>query len=384
MVLQVLPALQTGGVERGSVDVAAAVVAAGWTAVVASSGGRMVGELGRVGARHVDLPLHSKNPWIMRANVGRLEALIRAHGVDIVHARSRAPAWSALVAARRTGCAFVTTFHGTYNVGTPFKRWYNSVMTRGERVIAISEFIADHIRRNYRIDEARLRVVPRGVDLDVFDPARVTRERLVELARRWRLPDGIPVVMLPARFARWKGQAILIEAVALLGHRRLRCLLVGSAEGHPRYRQHLERLIARRGLESVVCIVDECRDMPAAYMLADVVVSASIEPEAFGRVVIEAQAMGRPVVATDHGAVRETVAPEVTGWLVPPASPRALAEALERALELDGAAGLTLAERARARVRERYAKDAMCRGTLAVYRELVGDRAAGVASAAAS
>lgn len=384
VVLQVLPALDTGGVERGTLDVAAALVATGWTALVASSGGRMVRELERIGGRHGDLPLDSRNPWTMRANARLLEALIRGHGVDIVHARSRAPAWSALWAARRTGCAFVTTFHGTYNFTVPFKHRYNSVMTRGERVIAISEFIADHIRRHYRIDEARLRVVPRGVDLDVFDPGRVTPERLVQLAGRWRLPDGVPVVMLPGRLARWKGQAILLEALALLGHRQFHCLLVGSAERHPRYRRHLERLIVRRRLESVVHIVDDCHDMPAAYMLADVVVSASTEPEAFGRVIVEAQAMGRPVVATDHGAARETVVPQVTGWLVPPASPRALAEALERTLGLDRPARLTLADEARLRVRERYSKDAMCRRTVEVYRELISDRAGGIATAAAS
>ena len=218
-VLQVLPALETGGVERGAVDIAAAVAAAGWRALVASSGGAMVRELVRAGAEHVTLPLARKSPFALRANVASLAALIESEGVDIVHARSRAPAWSAYEAARRTGRPFVTTFHGTYNFGNALKRWYNGVMARGDRVIAISDFIADHVRRNYGVGDERLRVVPRGIDLEVFDPARVNSERIVQLAAKWRLPDGVPVVMLPGRLTRWKGQAALIDALTVLGRR---------------------------------------------------------------------------------------------------------------------------------------------------------------------
>src|SRR5574338_1338138 len=190
VVMQVLPSLVTGGVERGTVDVAGAVVAAGGTAIVVSAGGPMVYELERVGAQHVALPVDSKNPMVMRRNVGRLAALIEAHDVDIVHARSRAPAWSALAAARRTGRPFVTTFHGTYGAGNMAKRRYNAVMTKGDRIIAISEFIADHIRTVYKVAPARIRVIHRGVDLALFDPEKVPPARLIQLAREWRLPDG--------------------------------------------------------------------------------------------------------------------------------------------------------------------------------------------------
>ena len=383
IVLQVLPALNTGGAERGAVDVAQALVEAGGTALVASSGGRMVRELERAGATHLTLPVHSKNPLVMFLNANRLERLADRHDVDIIHARSRAPAWSALRAARRAGRHFITTFHGTYASGGGLKRRYNSIMTRGERVIAISAFIADHLREVYGVESERVRVIHRGVDLDVFDPAKVDPARLVRLASEWRLPDGVPVVMLPGRLARWKGQRVLIEALARLGRQDLCCLLVGSDQGRPRRRRELERLATGHGLASVVRLVGHCEDMPAAYMLADVVVSASTDPEAFGRVVVEAQAMGRPVVASDHGGARETVLAEETGWLFRPGDAGALGAALRRALALDAEARGRLAETAISHIRDNFSKEAMCAKTLAVYAEVMGAQAPGGETAAA-
>lgn len=371
VVLQVLPRLESGGVERGTVDIAQALVAAGWGAVVVSSGGTMVHELERVGATHVTLPVDAKNPIVIRRNIRRLAEVIERYRVDLVHARSRAPAWSAFYAARRAGRPFVTTFHGVYNDGTRLKHWYNAIMTRGERVIAISDFVADHLIERYGVAPERIRVIPRGIDLQRFDPARVSPERMISLARAWRLPDGVPVIMLPGRITRWKGQAVLIEAIAELGRRDLCCLLVGSDQGRNAYRRELHNLIRARGLEGVVRSVGDCRDMPAALMLADVVVSASTDPEAFGRVIAEAQAMGRPVVASDHGGARETVIPGETGWLVPPGDATALAHALASLIDLDAAERGALAARAIAHVRARFNREAMCRDTLAVYAEVL-------------
>lgn len=377
VVLQVLPALVTGGVERGTVEVAQALVEAGWKAVVASTGGPMVRELTRCGAIHVELPMASKKPWVMRQNVRRLEAVIREHGVDIVHARSRAPAWSAMSAAHRTGAHFVTTFHGTYNLGWfGLKHIYNSVMTRGERMIAISEFIAEHARRIYGTRPEKIRVIYRGVDLKKFDPVRVSPERIIQLAQRWRLPDGYPVIMLPGRLTRWKGQEVLIRALAELGRHDVRCLLVGSDQGRTGYRQELVDLIRSLGLTDVVHIVDECNDMPAAYMLTDVAVSASTDPEAFGRVVVEAQAMGRPVIASDHGAPRETILLGRTGWLAAPGDSHSLAQALDRFLALSAEERDRMAELAQSFVRANFTKEAMCASTLDVYGELLAGRPA--------
>ena len=370
-VLQVLPALETGGVERSTVDIAQALVAAGWGALVASAGGPMENELRRVGADHWQLPLSGKNPFVIRANVARLEALIEAEGVDLVHARSRAPGWSALHAARRTGRPFVTTFHGAYNFNNPLKRRYNSVMARGDRVIANSHFIDHHIARHYHPDPARVRVVPRGIDFERFDPEQVANERMIRLSERWRLPDGAPVVLLPGRLSRWKGHRVLIEALALLDRTDIRCLLVGSDQGRHGYHRELKKLITAHGLDQIVHLVEHCDDMPAAYMLADVVVSASLDPEAFGRVAVEAQAMGRPTIATDHGGARDTLVAGETGWLTPPGDAHALAAALREAIDIEPSARAALAARAMARVRAKFSKHIMCAATLAIYDELL-------------
>lgn len=372
VVLQVLPRLGTGGAERGTIDVAGAVVAAGGTAIVASAGGSQMHELARIGAIHETLPLDSKNPLVMYANVARLERLIRRYGVQIVHARSRAPAWSAMLAAQRTGAHFVTTFHSTYGLQSDLKRRYNAVMTRGERVIAISDFIAAHIRENYGIADDRLRVIHRGIDLNRFDPDKVSAERVIQLVNQWRIPDGVPVIMLPGRITRRKGHDLLIEAIARLQQRELRCLMVGPEEGRGTFRRELEAMAERLGVAARVQFTGECRDMPAAYKLADVVVAASSTPEAFGRVIAEAQAMGRPVVATDHGGAREQLSGGRMAWLTPLGDADALAQAINEAINLPVAERELLAPAAIANVRMRFTKHAMCQRTLLVYRELVG------------
>jgi glycosyltransferase involved in cell wall biosynthesis len=381
-ILQVLPKLETGGVERGAVQIAGALVRAGWNAVVASAGGAMARELDRVGARHVTLPLDTKNPWAIRANIDRLVQVIDAAHVDLVHARSRAPGWSAWSAAKRTGRPFVTTFHGVYSAGNPLKRAYNAVMTRGEPTIAISRFIAQHIVDTYKVAPERLRIIPRGIDLERFSPERVAPHRLLALVKEWRLPDGAPVILLPGRLARWKGQTVLIEALTMLDRPDAICIIAGSDQGHIAYRQELERLVTGQGLSGRVRIVGDCADMPAAYMLADVVISASTGPEAFGRVPIEAQAMGRPIIATDHGGARETVVPGVTGWLVPPNDAPALAEAIADAIDLPTETRLRLAETAIDHVRTHFTQEMMCDATLAVYEEALA-RVAGARQSAA-
>ncbi|MBV8888362.1 MAG: glycosyltransferase [Alphaproteobacteria bacterium] len=369
-VLQVVPSLVSGGVERGTVDLAAALAASGWTAYVASAGGPMVRELERLGVAHIELPLASKNPLRMRRNAKTLSALLRHLRIDIVHARSRAPAWSAWWATRATGRHFVTTFHNAYDTRLPFKRRYNEVMARGERVIAISQFVAEHAAAVYGIGADRLRTIPRGVDLARFDPSRVGGQRIAEIARQCRVPDGAATIMLPGRLTRWKGGLDFIEAIARLERSDVCCLLVGAAQ-RDGFRRELETAIERRALGGVFRIVEECRDMPAAYALADVVVSASTDPEGFGRVIAEAQAMGRPVIATDHGGARETIVAGETGWLVPPREPAALAGAIAEALALDLPSRTLLGERARANIAAHFTREAMCARTIDVYEELL-------------
>ena len=371
LILQVVPRLGIGGAERAVVDIARATIQAGGRALVVSEGGELATELLRAKASHVTMAVATKSPLAIWRHGGSLARLIRRRQVALVHARSRAPAWSALVAARRTGVPFVTTFHAPYNAGNALKRRYNAVMAKGERVIAISNFVADHILAQYGVGDGRLRCIPRGIDAVGFDPAAVAPERVAALAARWNLPDGLPVVMLPGRLARWKGQHILIRAMQLLDS-EVACLLVGvGGGGHGGFRREIEAMIAAAGLAGRVVPIETCHDMAAAYRLADVVVSASIEPEGFGRTVVEAQAMGVPVVATDHGGARETVENGVTGWLVPPADAAALAQAIATALALDEEARVRLAAVARERAVRLFARKTMCDATLAVYRELI-------------
>ncbi|NQV56007.1 MAG: glycosyltransferase family 4 protein [Rhodospirillales bacterium] len=373
-VLQVLPELITGGVERGTVDIAEAVVAAGGRAIVASEGGPMEVELTRAGAEHITLPLASKNPFVIYKNIGRLAKLITAEQVDVVHARSRAPAWSAWYAAKRSKCAFITTFHGTYGHGAWFKRWYNSIMTRGDRVIAISDFIGGHARKIYGVETARIRIVHRGIDVVKYDPANISAERVINLAKKWRLPDGQPVVMLPGRLTRWKGQSVFIEAVRQLNRPGVQFLIVGSDQGRAEYRLELERRIENQGMTGIIHAIDHCEDMPAAYMLTDVVVSASTEPEAFGRIIAEAQSLGRPVIATDHGGAREIVIEGETGWLTKPGDAGSLAKILAGALDQSKDQRRAFAERARANICDKYSKERMCDATLEIYEEVLAER----------
>ena len=375
-ILQVLPALDTGGVERGTVEMVQAVVRAGGAAIVASAGGRMVAQVERAGGRHVTLALMTKDPVNILINAGRLRRLIIAEQVDLVHARSRAPAWSAWLAARRAAVPFVTTWHGVYGEDLPGKHAYNSVMARGDRVIAISAYVGARVAAGYGVEPARLRVIPRGVDTEVFDPGRVVGDRVHRLAQAWRVPTGALVVMLPARLTRWKGAEALLDAVASLARDDVYCVLVGGDQGRAAYAGALEKRADRLGLRSRLRLAGHCDDMPAALMLADVVVSASLKPEPFGRGVIEAQAMGRPVVAFAHGGAAETVQHGNTGFLVPPGDVTGLAAAIGAALGLPPPEREALGWRAREAVLGGFTTAAMQAATLAVYREVLagGDR----------
>jgi glycosyltransferase involved in cell wall biosynthesis len=370
-VLQVLPSLVTGGVERGTIEINQAIVGAGWTSLVASAGGRLVPAVRRAGGRHIVLPLTGRDPLTIWRNAARLAAVIRAERVAIVHARSRAPAWSAWLACRRTGAHFVTTYHGTYGEDLPFKRRYNSVMAKGEQVIAASRFIAEEIVARHGTDPTRVRVIPRGVDPARFDPDVVSGDRMERLAQAWRVPDGALVALLPGRLTSWKGQSVLIEALARMSRRDVCGVLVGSDQGRQRYTARLIRQAEALGVADRLRLAGECDDMPAALMLADVVVHASTQPEAFGRVVIEAQAMGRPVIASDLGGPVETVEHGVTGWRVPPGDPTTLAAAIEAALEVPAEQREALGRQARAAVLRRCTVEEMQLATLDVYRQVM-------------
>jgi glycosyltransferase involved in cell wall biosynthesis len=244
-------------------------------------------------------------------------------------------------------------------------------MTKGERVIAISDFIAGHIRKVYGVPSSNIRVIPRGIDLNKFDASKVSQERVIKLASEWRLPDGKPIILLPGRLTRWKGQSVFIKAIKELGRSDIQCLIVGSDQGREEYRRELEHEIKHHKMEDIIHVVDHCDDMPAAYMLTDVVVSASTDPEAFGRVVVEGQALGRPVIGTNHGGSKETIVDGETGWLSEPNDPKSMAEAIAKILNLTEKQRIKVSEKAISHIRENYSKEAMCAKTLDVYNELI-------------
>ena len=317
------------------------------------------------------MPLASKNPVTIYRNIQRLCRLFVDERVSLIHARSRAPAWSGYYAALASDIPFVTTFHGTYGHQGRLKRRYNDVMTRGNAVIAISEHIARHIETVYGVKDKRVRIVYRGIDTKLFEPGSVSSERVIALAKQWRLTEPIPVVMMSGRLTRWKGQQVLIEALSILGREDIRCLFIGDDQGRGDYRRYLDALVKKLNLSNAVHFPGHCRDMPAAYMLADVVVSASTEPEAFGRVMVEAQAMGKPVVVSSHGASTELIIEGETGWSFVPGDPKSLAKALKTALSLSEKQREGLAHKAISHVAAHFTVAHMQQQTMSTYREVL-------------
>jgi glycosyltransferase involved in cell wall biosynthesis len=381
-ILQIIPELDTGGAELSTIEIAEALIVAGGRAIVLTEGGRMLDRLKQSGADVRIFPAATKNPVKLWTNAAAIARIVVDEDVDIIHARSRAPAWSALLAARRTGRRFVTTYHGAYNENSAAKRFYNGVMARGDLVIANSNYTRDLIRTRYGTDEKRIRVIHRGVDCSVFDPEHVQQDRLDRLRREWGVGPDDRIILHAARLTSWKGQQVVVEAARRLQQQGTLTgvvILAGDAQGRDAYSAGLNAAIRAGGLEERVRLVGHVSDMPAAYCLAAASVVASVEPEAFGRTAVESQAMGCPVIATRIGAPPETVLspPEhgphsMTGWLVPAGDAEALAGALLEALNLDTASRRELAARARSHAVSAFSLRQMRLKTLAVYDELIG------------
>lgn len=364
-----------------AVEMTAALVRAGGRSIVFSEGGRMVDEIIAAGGEHIVFPAATKNPVRMLANVLSIARVVRSRGIDLIHARSRAPAWSGLFAARRTGIPFVTTYHGAYGTRGPLKNTYNSVMARSDRVIANSRFTAELVRAQHGTGDDRLRIIHRGVDLERFDPATIDPERMAHLRSQWGVSANQKIVLQAARLTDWKGQRYVIDAAAKL--RDTGCLedtvfvLAGDSQGREAYAGRLRDRIKHHGLQESVRLVGHCSDMAAAYGMAYATVVASTEAEAFGRSSAEAEAMGCPVIATDLGATAEHMLIDgnsvegVTGWLVPPADADRMADALRLALSLDDNARRTIGERARNHIATHFSVDRMRIATLEVYDELL-------------
>ena len=403
VILQIIPELSAGGAERTAIDMAEAVTLGGGRALVVSAGGRLEDELQKTGGELVRFPAKTKNPAAILFNALRLVWLIRNRGVSLVHARSRAPAWSAFAAARRTRRCFVTTYHGIYSQNSRVNAFYNSVMARGDAVICNSQYTARTVLDRHPSASARVGVIYRGVDLEEFDPASVPLERVRALRERWGVSPGKRIVLLPARLTRWKGQQVLIDAAAQLLPRGefgdVAFVLAGDEQGRSAYRAELEASIKAHGLAGQVIIAGHCDDMPAAYKAADFTVLPSTKAEAFGRSSIESQAMGCPVLASNIGAFPETIAPEPgllesvgnapgsatasqppgaipSPWLFEPGNPEALCDSLRCALAMDHATLESLRKRGMERARRNFSKKALQLQTLTVYDRLLGTQLA--------
>jgi glycosyltransferase involved in cell wall biosynthesis len=373
VIVQILPALNRGGVERGTVEVADAIVKNGWKSIVISNGGLLTSQLKRVGATVYEVPVHRKNPFSWGSARRQVKRILQQEGADIVHVRSRAPAWIALPAANSLGIATVSTVHSKFAPANIFKKIYNGKMLKADRVIAISHFVENEIFTHYGKSGVaeKLSVIHRGVDLGMFDPKAVNQRRIIAEVDRLGLPDDKSIIMLPARATSWKGHEILIQALAQLPDKDAILMLLGIEDGPPAYAEKLRAMAVRYGLGGRVRIGAGSRDMPAALMLADVVAMPSIKPEPFGRVAIEALAMGRPVVAFRHGGAVESIDEGRTGWLADPLSVNSLAEALQTALSLTPRKRRALAKDARQQMTDQFSKDMMCKRTLAVYKSLL-------------
>ena len=381
-ILQVVPRLDAGGSEQATVEIADALTRAGASALVASEGGRMATAVTQTGGEVIALPVASKNPLTVLANARRLRRLIEDRKVDLVHARSRAPAWSAFLAARATGRPFVTTYHGAYGSVGPLKAAYNSVMGRGDRIIANSRYTAALVAERHHVARDRIRVIYRGIDAATFDPLMVPPGPVAKLRESWGVPPGTKVVLQAARLTGLKGHRLTIEAASRLKREGALVsaviIFAGDAPGKAGYRQELLDLIARNGLGDKIRLVGHCHDMPAAFLASYVALVPSLVAETFGRTSVEAQAMGCPVIVSNLGALPETiVSPEqdaarFTGWLVPANDAVALADGLRLALSLTPAERAKIGQRAGARAGVEFALSQMQAKTLAVYDELIG------------
>lgn len=372
VVLQVLPEMNHGGVEMGTVEIASGMVEKGIKNFVASAGGRMVYDLQKIKVQHFELPLKTKNIFKMLLNAKRLAKIIEENNINIVHARSRAPAWSAYWAAKKTGATFLTTYHGTYGLG-PFKikKFYNRVMTYGKLVIAISEHIKKHIMSEYKVPEEKIRLVHRCVNLDNFSPDKVSQERLIKTISDFNIPEDRPVISLVGRITPWKGQALLLEALSKVKNKDFCCLIVGSDQGRTSFSNKLKEMVQKYELEDKVQFIEHSFDIPALLMISDIVLSTAIEPEAFGRAAIEGQAMGKIVIASNIGGSLENTVDGVTGKLFKSGDAQDLADTIDWALSLPKAEKEKIGQAAIRNVKDHFTKQIMCDKTIAVYNELM-------------
>ena len=377
-VLQVIPKLGYGGAETGCYDIAHYLPENDCGSYIATSGGELLKFIDKKKVKIIKLPVHSKNPLIIFINFLALVAIILVKNISIVHARSRAPAWSCLLAAKFTGRKFVTTFHGTYNFNSKIKKFYNSVMVRSDLIIAGSNFIFSHIKDNYTKyinAKKKLLVIFRGINVDYFDPTTKLDSDEKKLLKKWQIEKDKKIILLPGRLTGWKGQEVFIEAINLvnieLGYEAFYAVILGSDQGRDLYKKKLIRITEQHRLNNQVKFIDHCNDMALAYKVSDIVISASIEPEAFGRVAVEAQSMEKPIIASDIGGSNETIIDGKTGFLFESNNAKSLSKKILKVLSMDETLLQSIGKEGRKNIIQKFNVEKMCFSTYSEYKRIL-------------
>ncbi len=377
-VLQVIPKLGYGGAETGCYDIAHYLPENNCKSFIVTSGGELTKFIDRKKVKLIRLPVHSKNPFLILLNSIILVFIILFYNISIVHARSRAPAWSCLIATKLTGRKFVTTFHGTYNFNGKIKKLYNSVMVRSDLIIAGSNFIFSHIKENYSnlINiKKKLLVIFRGINVDYFDSSTLLEKDEKKLLNEWGILENKKIILLPGRLTSWKGQELFIEAINLvnieLGYEAFYAVILGNDQGRDVYKKKLHYLCERYKISNQIKFIDSCKNMALAYKVSDIIVSASIEPESFGRVAVEAQSMEKPIIASNIGGSNETVVNEKTGLLFESGDPNSLSKKIIQALTMDESLLKTMGIEGRKNIVKKFNVEKMCFSTYSEYKRLL-------------
>ena len=377
-VLQVIPKLGYGGAETGCYDLAHYLPENNCSSYIVTSGGELLKFIDRKKVKVIKLPVHSKNPLLMLFNSIALIFIILLNNISIVHARSRAPAWSCLIATKITRRKFVTTFHGTYNFKNPLKKFYNSVMVRSDLIIAGSNFIFSHIDKNYSKFlgiKKKFLVIFRGINVDYFDSSTTLDTEENRLTSDWEVDKNKKIILMPGRLTAWKGQETFIEALNLvnkeLGYESFNAVILGSDQGRDIYTKKIKRLAEQYRLTSQLKFIEHCKNMPLAYKISDIVVSASVEPEAFGRVAVEAQSMEKPIIASDIGGSNETIIDNVTGFLFQSGNAEALSKKIIEVLQLDESRLKSIGIEGRKNIIKKFNVEKMCFSTYSEYKKLL-------------
>ena len=377
-VLQVIPKLGYGGAETGCYDIAHYLPENNCESFIVTSGGELTKFVDKKKVKIITLPVHSKNPLLIFVNFIALIGIILINNISIVHARSRAPAWSCWLATKITGRKFVTTFHGTYNFNNSFKKFYNSVMVRSNLIIAGSNFIFSHIKENYSKylnDKKKLLVIFRGINVDYFDPTTKVYSDEKKLLTKWEIDKDKKIILLPGRLTSWKGQEVFIEAINLvnieLGYEAFYGVILGSDQGRDLYKKKLIRLTEQHRMINQIKFIDHCNDMALAYKISDIIVSASIEPEAFGRVAVEAQSMEKPIIASNTGGSNETIIDGKTGFLFESGNAKSLSQKILKVLAMNETFLKSIGIEGRKNIIQKFNVEKMCFSTYSEYKRII-------------